>query len=84
MAIVQNFGYSATVPVVPATAAVNGSFPSLTVQYYFEDPNARFVKARFIELNYEITLWEGDAYDAIASNWTDADVLARLQELFPS
>lgn len=28
----------------------------------------------------EVTLWEGDAYDAIGA-WTDADVDARIEEL---
>ena len=28
-----------------------------------------------------ITLWEGEAYDAIGQ-WTDADVINRIQELY--
>jgi hypothetical protein len=81
MAIVHNIGYSTDITVVPAQVR---SVSSLTVQYYFEDPPMRTLRAKFVELPVEIILWEGDAYDAIAADWTDADVLARLQELYPN
>jgi len=45
-----------------------------------DNPNTKQVRA-FTEEVGILTLWEGDAYDTIGQ-WTDADVAARINELY--
>lgn len=54
---------------------------TLTVERVVYNPKQKFVRAFVAELKEPVTLWEGAAYDA-AGDWTDADVTARLAELY--
>jgi hypothetical protein len=54
---------------------------TITVQRVVDLPKQKVVKVFISELDEPITLWEGAAYDA-AGQWTDADVLAKLTELY--
>lgn len=54
---------------------------TLTVQRVVDLPQKKVVRVFIKELDNPITLWEGEAYDA-AGQWTDADVQARLLELY--
>jgi hypothetical protein len=71
-----------TVPIVPAQAEVDADFSTLTVDYYLDQPNVHKLSAKFAEIPFVVVLFEGAAYDAMP-NWTDADVIARLEVLFP-
>ncbi len=81
MAIIHDLGYQKTVETRPALTA---DIQTLTVVYYHEDPVNRVLKVLFQEIPLEIVIWEGAAYDAVAADWTDADVLERLQEMYPN
>lgn len=52
----------------------------ITIQRMVDLPSRKRVIIFTEELG-QITLWEGDAYDAIGQ-WTDADVTSRLQQLY--
>ncbi len=52
----------------------------LTVEEVVDNSERKEVKA-FVQQLGVITLWEGAAYDAIGQ-WTDADVVARIKELY--
>ena len=52
----------------------------LTVDEVVDNPARKEVRA-FVQQLGIITLWEGAAYDAIGQ-WTDADVEARIKELY--
>lgn len=54
---------------------------SLTVIRVVDLPKKKVVRAFVQEVDGPITLWEGAAYDAIGQ-WTDANVVARLTELY--
>lgn len=54
---------------------------TLTVARVVDLPKKKIVRCFVEELDQAIVLWEGDAYDA-AGQWTDADVVARLTELY--
>jgi hypothetical protein len=54
---------------------------SLTVNRVVDLPKQKIVRCFIEELDDAIVLWEGAAYDA-AGQWTDADVAARLNELY--
>ena len=56
---------------------------SLTVNRVVDLPKQKMVRCFIEELEEAIVLWEGAAYDA-AGQWTDADVEARLTELYNS
>jgi len=56
---------------------------SLNVNRVVDLPKQKMVRCFIEELEDAIVLWEGAAYDA-AGQWTDADVEARLIELYNS
>jgi hypothetical protein len=56
---------------------------TLTVNRVVDLPKQKIVRCFIEELDDAIVLWEGAAYDA-AGQWTDADVEARLTELYNS
>jgi hypothetical protein len=53
----------------------------LTVVRVVDLPKKKIVRCFLEELDEPVVLWEGDAYDA-AGQWTDADVEAKLNELY--
>jgi hypothetical protein len=52
----------------------------LTIDEIVDNNSRKEVKAYTKELGI-LVLWTGDAYDAIGE-WTDADVVARVKELY--
>lgn len=60
---------------------VKKSITTLTVQRMVDLPAKKEVKVFVKELNDPIVLWSGADYDAVGQ-WTDADVEAKLTELF--
>ena len=54
---------------------------SLTVNRVVDLPKQKMVRVFIEELDDAIVIWEGAAYDA-AGQWTDADVAARLNEIY--
>ena len=56
------------------------TFEELTIEEVVDSNSRKEVKAYTPELGI-ITLWSGDAYDAIGQ-WTDADVINRVKELY--
>jgi hypothetical protein len=54
---------------------------TLTVTRVVDLPKKKIARAFVEELDGPIVLWEGDAYDAMGQ-WTDANVEARLTELY--
>jgi hypothetical protein len=54
---------------------------TLTVVRMVDLPKKKVVRAFVEEIDGPIVLWEGAAYDAIGQ-WTDANVQARLTELY--
>ena len=54
---------------------------TLTVNRIVDLPKKKIVRVFVEELDEPVVLWEGAAYDA-AGQWTDADVQARLTELY--
>ena len=65
---------------VVTTKEVKNTFASITVASVTDRPSRKLVTANTLE-GFTITLWEGDAYDAIGQ-WTDADVVNRINELY--
>jgi len=53
---------------------------AITIEEVVDNNSRKEVKAYTQELGILI-LWTGDAYDAIGE-WTDADVVARIKELY--
>jgi hypothetical protein len=60
---------------------VKKSITTLTVQRMVDLPAKKEVKVFVKELNDPVVLWSGADYDAVGQ-WTDADVEAKLIELF--
>jgi hypothetical protein len=56
---------------------------TLTVNRVVDLPKQKMVRCFIEELEEAIILWEGAAYDAVGQ-WTDANVEARLIELYNS
>jgi hypothetical protein len=56
---------------------------TLTVNRVVDLPKQKMVRCFIEELEEAIVLWEGAAYDAVGQ-WTDANVEARLVELYNS
>jgi hypothetical protein len=54
---------------------------TLTVSRIVDLPKKKMVRAFVEELDEPVVLWEGAAYDAVGQ-WTDANVQARLTELY--
>ncbi len=52
----------------------------LNVNRWIDLPAQKKVLALVQELTHPVTLWEGDAYDAIG-DWTEAQAQARLVEV---
>lgn len=52
----------------------------ITINEVTDSSERKIVNAYTLELGV-ITLWEGDAYDAIGQ-WTDTDVVNRINELY--
>lgn len=52
----------------------------ITIEEVVDSNSRKEVKAYTQELGI-LVLWTGDAYDAIGE-WTDADVVARVKELY--
>jgi hypothetical protein len=60
---------------------VKKSITTLTVQRMVDLPAKKEVKVFVKELTEPVVLWSGADYDAVGQ-WTDADVEAKLIELF--
>jgi len=54
---------------------------TITIERVVDLPKKKMVRCFTEELEEPVVLWEGAAYDAIGQ-WTDADVQARLTELY--
>jgi len=52
----------------------------ITINEVVDNSERKIVLAYTLELGV-ITLWEGDAYDAIGQ-WTDTDVINKINELY--
>jgi hypothetical protein len=52
----------------------------ITIEEVVDSNSRKEVKAYTLELGI-LVLWTGDAYDAIGE-WTDADVVTRVKELY--
>lgn len=63
------------------TPEVKQSFTSITVTSIIDMPIRRLVVANTTE-GFQITLWDGDDYISIGQ-WTDTDVLNRINEIYP-
>ena len=61
--------------------AITETFDSIVVNQITDFPDQKLVIANINSINFNVTLWEGDAYDAIGE-WTNADVERRLTELY--
>jgi hypothetical protein len=57
------------------------TFNSLTIRRMVDFPGQKKVIVHIEEANEPVVLWEGAAYDAIGE-WTNADVIAKLNELY--
>ena len=68
------YGYSAT------TITVN-SGTTIEIVSIMDNPTKKTVTAYIVGKPYNVILWEGAAYDNIGQ-WTDADVQARIIQLF--
>ena len=55
------------------------TFEEVTIEEVVDNPSRKEVKAFTRELGI-LVLWSGEAYDLIGQ-WTDADVVARVNEL---
>lgn len=55
------------------------TFEEVTIEEMVDNPSRKEVKAFTKELGV-LVLWSGEAYDLIGQ-WTDADVIARINEL---
>jgi hypothetical protein len=55
------------------------SVSEVTIRQVVDNPSAKKVTAETLELGI-LVLWENEAYDTIGQ-WTDTDVLARVNEL---
>jgi hypothetical protein len=54
---------------------------NISIDHYIDSPSFKTVTA-YTKQHGPIILWEGEAYDVVGQ-WTDADVQARLLEMFP-
>ena len=54
---------------------------TITIERLVVLPKKKLVRCFIEELDEPVVLWEGAAYDAIGQ-WTDADVQAKLTELY--
>jgi hypothetical protein len=59
---------------------IKRTIAELTIEEIVDNNSRKEVKAYTEELGI-VTLWTGTAYDAIGQ-WTDADVVARVKELY--
>jgi hypothetical protein len=73
-----NLGSTASIVTQPEQTI---SLSTLTVERMVDLPNEKKVFVFIKELGNQVTLWEGASYDAIGE-WTNADVQARLVELY--
>lgn len=55
------------------------TFEEITIEEVVDNPSRKEVKAFTRELG-QLILWQNEEYDAIGQ-WTDTDVLARVNEL---
>lgn len=60
---------------------VKKSITKLTIQRMVDLPAKKEVRVFVKELKDPVVLWTGEAYDEVGQ-WTDADVQAKLLELF--
>lgn len=60
---------------------VKKSITKLTIQRMVDLPAKKEVRVFVKELKEPVVLWSGEAYDE-AGQWTDADVEAKLLQLF--
>lgn len=75
----QPAGHLEDVEIVTPTYSFD--INNVSIDHYIDSPSYKTVTAYTKQLG-AIVIWEGDAYDAIGQ-WTDADVEARLLEMFP-
>ena len=75
-----DLGYEVSITTIPANVL---TIQVLTVERYMESPLARYLSVKFMELPWEIIVFNDTEYDAIAANWTDADILAKMQQIYP-
>jgi alpha-N-acetylglucosamine transferase len=79
--MILDLGYEITITTVPAMETI---VQTLTVERYIEYPLDRSLKVKFMELPFDIIVFNDTEYDAIAATWTDADVLAKMQQIYPN
>lgn len=72
------FDRPADVVMIPETRQ---TFEEFNIRFVFDSQTNKTVWASIVELNRDLILWEGDAYDAIGQ-WTDTDVVNRVKELY--
>lgn len=60
---------------------VKKSISTLTIQRMVDLPEKKEVRVFVKELSEPIVIWSGADYDA-AGQWTDADIEAKLNQLF--
>jgi hypothetical protein len=70
-----------TDPSIQEVISYDFQLADINIDHYIDSPSYKTVVAYTKQVG-AILLWEGAAYDAIGQ-WTDADVEARLLELFP-
>jgi hypothetical protein len=66
--------------VVREIPAYTLTISDINVEYFVDSPSEKIVEA-YLENLGMIILWQGEAYDAIG-DWTNADVEARIKELY--
>ena len=67
--------------VIKSTPASEIKLSSITIISILDNSKAKKVVANLKGYPGKVTLWEGEAYDAIGQ-WTDADVANRLKEIY--
>jgi len=57
------------------------TFDTLTIRRMVDLPEQKKVIVHIDEVNEPVLLWEGNGYDAIV-DWTNADVIAKLNQIY--
>jgi hypothetical protein len=65
---------------IVTTPEVKKEVSSLNIMFITDMPDRKIVYAVTSD-RINITLWEGESYDAIGQ-WTDADVVNRINEIY--
>lgn len=73
----------ANIQTVKPVIEMKKTFNTLTVQYYMEKPEQKLLQVKVVEIRDIITVFSGAEYDAVAANWTDADVANKISAMYP-